>query len=359
MAGTSALAMVGTGGPSHMTPAAQLEQNKLFGAMFGADPGEASSRPLAEAASSHHGADEPAHSGPPSPHPADAYAHPVADGQRTSIDMERINHAHPDHSDSYRLGGVDAKGIEVRTETAVYDNTGDTRFHKGQNDQTQSGQGKPPALLKPGQVIKVNAGTLSTLSIHGKKAECTYGWDMQTSEGNKSGWVPLDALKEGRRIADMQQPIEQRLQAAIKGQNDKETGPAYQVKARPMPESWEQQGTLYTFPDQTHGQVNNKASYYFGSGQIGLFSSPPNPDYGVAIDLLADGTQFHAVGPVEAHPLYHSLPAGEKRPKEPGHDAARKPSGHTLYFAKGYTIDAGHKKIYGWINTTALPGFRG
>ena len=315
----------------HMTPAAQKAQSALFGGMFDG----ASSLSAATFGSP----------GGLSQGVADGFAQGVGNGSlgashhRTSIDMKKINRAHPDGSDFYRLG-AEPSDRTVVSESQVYDNNGGEL-----------------GTVEPNAIIQVNAGTLFSVPIKGKPTPCTFGFKMSTLGGSYSAWIPLSALQNGgATINHLQEPLHERLQKTIAGHDTHQQGATVKVKASLLPPQWEEHGTLYTFPDQKQGEVENKAKYYFGHGYVNLLSSPPYPDYGAAVSLAADNTDFHPVGPVEQRELYHSLP-GQKRPDDRAHDPARKPAGQKLHFAKGYIVDAHGKKTYGWINTLMIPGF--
>ena len=283
---------------------------------------------------------------------------------RVHVAMGDINHHDAASSDGWRLGlhgGPHEAGDTLKEEQdeAAGNFTVGNPALLSQGKYLVDNKGNPMTSvpLPAGTTVKLNAGTFEWAPIDGADELCTFVWNHALNPSDPhtprvSGLIPIKALKDGHRIAGVQEAIAARLQSAI-GKNG-QRGATLAVHRTPYPAHWDQQiphpwkGPLRTMRNQGTDQPQNRAAYYFGGG---IYASPPNPDYGVQIDMLADTTEFHPSGEEHFCPLYYSRDPKEKRPTPE--------APHQIHFIKGFAYDAKGNKIHGWVNRLELAPLHG
>jgi hypothetical protein len=215
--------------------------------------------------------------------------------------------------------------------TTLYDGEGNPM---GKVYPTQFGNGRSGGL---------NAGEITTLRIPGKDAPvaCVYAWDVATSQGRASGWVPLSAVSPKVQVGREESAIAQR----IRNQEGSDAHPHKTMTVLPKTAEEAGYGKLYVFPDQ-HSPVANKADYFFSRGGMsGIFLNVPikgdSGRFGIASDILPAGARFHV--DEDVRPMKVGL-----YPRQDSHAVA------SIRFVYGYFVnDAGNKR-HGWINAALL-----
>jgi hypothetical protein len=258
-----------------------------------------------------------------------------AGSTREDVSTFDVNPKHPGYGQSERIG-LRVGQIRVAA-TPFYD-----------------GEGNPQGTVSPTSFGKahsggINAGAITDLKLKpqggaaatGAPVKCVWVWDVATSKGPASGWVPLDAISPRKAVEQIQADIARRI-AAVRGRD-----PIHHVTRQVVAPSARDRATtqdLYTFPHQTTHE--NKAKYYFGgSSEEPLFLDVPKPGdsgrFGISNDVMPTGTHFHVdtLVPPERVPLYKANSA--------------KVAGN-LRFVYGYFVNDAGQKRFGWTNEDSL-----
>jgi hypothetical protein len=248
---------------------------------------------------------------------------------RQDVSTNRVNPHDPGNGQSARLGVP--HGVIKLAATTIYDGQGNAM---GKVFPTQFGKGRSGGL---------NAGEITTLRVPGKNKpiECVYAWDVSTSTGPASGWVPLSAVSPKVQVQREESAIAQRIRS--------EQGPDghHFTTMTIVPKTAEQAGhrDLYVFPNQ-NSPVANKADYFYSRGRkSGIFLNVPvkgdSGRYGIADDIVSAGTQFHVdddVRPMKVG-LYHRHQSNAVG---------------SIRFVYGYFVNSAGNKRHGWINAGLL-----
>jgi hypothetical protein len=246
-----------------------------------------------------------------------------------------VNPAHPGNGQSERIGL--RQGAIRLAATPFYDGEGNPQ---GTASPTSFGRGHSGGI-NAGAITELKLKPQDGTSAAGAPVKCVWVWDVATSKGPASGWVPLNAISPRRVVEQIQEEIARRV-AEVRGRD-----PIHHVTRPVVAPSARDRATvqgLYTFPNQTTPE--NKAKYYLGGAtEEPLFLDVPKPGssgrFGISNDAMPTGTPFHVDTqvPPERVPLYKansSRVAGNLR------------------FVYGYFVNDAGQKRFGWANEDSL-----
>ena len=251
---------------------------------------------------------------------------------RQDVSTDQVNPHHKGNGQSARLSTP--QGPVKLKATTMYDDQG-------------KAMGTVKATTLAGGNGGINAGAITRLRLPGPDGtlgapvDCVYAWNLSTSQGHHTGWIPLASVSNAKTVAAEQKAIASRIARAQGSDHHGHT--AYAV----TPQGPGKAAGLYVFPNQK-SPVANKAQYFFSSGSesqmyVNLPQKGDPGRFGVGDNVVPAGAVFHADDSV--------------RPQKVGlykqHSA--KQVGH-LNFVYGYVINNAGQKTHGWMNAALLSG---
>lgn len=267
--------------------------------------------------------------------------------EKVDLDMRELN---PKNAGTQSDGQADPNRVTKHVDAGAgkKDTEVDATLSAPTSIFKNDGTAYPIGQAPKGFDVRLNAGGAKSMHLTdperdpAQKYDCVMVFYIGPDGGQRvTGWVPVDKLDPtGQHLAAVDKTIAKRGDAKHHGMHF--TGAAKKVQATGSPAVFE---GLRTAPNQT--KEANKPDHYFArpGNVVNLLPNAPStgPDkFGIAIDVLVEGTVFHEAEPrlLEHSPLYH--------------EASTTMTDQVITFVYGKAEVPGQDPSYGWVNVACL-----